>query len=1057
MSVRPPRSELEASALSHPAEEELGRLEEQHLREEAEEAARTFVDAPRPLALSLPEGGRLPRSEAWLARLYAGERIVREKKPPVFDALRSVGPWMVSVDEPPLAVLDAMSQTATVCEGFAEDAVVQAYLEGRFGETLVAADDTTAGHWAAQAFAERLSALAPGFEHVSFVNSGAEACEKALALAKASSPPGRTRVLAFEGSFHGRTLLALHASFNPQKRAPFEFEGHEVIFAPFPEWPDPSAPEPPSPPDFLAAVAEGRLSELASPDPLFAAELSSLRAVDEALRRGDVFAVIVEPMQSEGGDRYATSRFFRALRLLTRHHAVPLVMDEVQTGFGLGGTFFWHRRFGLVDRAGFPDSPDFITLAKRAQVGVVLSKTADPEPTSAHTASLLRGLVHAEVMSEDSYAAVVEDEVRRRLEAMKAKYPRLVERPRVTGYALAFDLPSPELLNAYLEQRFYRGAIVFGAGHRTVRYRLSRGFGEREIELLFDAIDRSLAFLEARPGERPPPWEDLAPTAPSAETRALPELRVRRADASERDLLLPRILELEASVYEPARRDSPERLGLAFDDPDGVAVVAELREGEGWTLVGCALGAPLERFAEVAGPDRDAMLGRANTLYSIALTVAPDHHGLGLGRHLKHCQVEAAREVRRPDGSPRYEFISGRNRVGRTDAMMRINWTLGAIDLGRISGVYDDPEAEALYYRQPIGAPRPIREASAQKTRVFVPESLVRAEREGLLYGPAVNKLTLCNYVTPGVVRAVEWIASLAPELPHLYLTSSRDECFDKTVRLLKWHRKKGRVVLGLEGGYVGHTTAAARSLSDPAVHRQGSGYFRDWARLPHPEEVGEPAFERAIEEAIASSGGPDFVLGIVVEGLQERTGRMLSPEAFASLARVRAKFGVPIVLSESATATYRSGRGPFFVSGARFLPDVLFWWDGGQVGFLHVSGALFVRTPLTFVSTWDGDELSLVRTHHRLREARRIDVVAASERLDESLAPLVRAGVSVRGVGLSRVVHFAEPTRLAEVLRGEGVEALAFPHGAVSLRPRHDLGAEAYAGLGKALERIVR
>ena len=89
-------------------------------------------------AIQRPAGGVLPESAALLARLYAGDRVPKEKKPPVFDHLRSAGPWMVSIDAEPLAVLDGMSQTATVVGGFAEDPVVRAYTEGEFADTLVA-------------------------------------------------------------------------------------------------------------------------------------------------------------------------------------------------------------------------------------------------------------------------------------------------------------------------------------------------------------------------------------------------------------------------------------------------------------------------------------------------------------------------------------------------------------------------------------------------------------------------------------------------------------------------------------------------------------------------------------------------------------------------------------------------------------------------------------------------------------------------------------------------------------------------------------------------------
>ncbi|HWU91271.1 MAG TPA: aldehyde dehydrogenase family protein, partial [Kofleriaceae bacterium] len=401
---------------------DLDLLERQHAAEEAAEAGRHLLDLPRPMHLARPAGGRLPQSEALLARLYAGDRVPKEKKPPVIDHLRSAGPWMVSIDTQPLAVLDGMSQTATVVGGFAEDPVVRAYVEGEFAETLVENGDTALGEtWAAAAFASTLRQLVPGLPHVTFVASGAEANEKAMALCRINCPrKDATRVLAFEGSFHGRTLLALHATHSPSKRAPFELPGYQVRFAPYPLWPEPGE-EPAAPSGFYAACATGALDELrerfgdAKDDALLAAEVASLAAVHEALSSGEYFCTIIEPMQSEGGDRYATERFFRGLRLLTRYHQTFLVFDEVQVGFGLGGPFAWHSKFRLLNQRGQPDYPDAVTFAKRAQVGVVMSRFADPEPASAHNASLVRGRIHADMVSTPHTAERLEKLVQPRL------------------------------------------------------------------------------------------------------------------------------------------------------------------------------------------------------------------------------------------------------------------------------------------------------------------------------------------------------------------------------------------------------------------------------------------------------------------------------------------------------------------------------------------------------------------------------------------------------------------------------------------------------------------
>jgi acyl-CoA reductase-like NAD-dependent aldehyde dehydrogenase/4-aminobutyrate aminotransferase-like enzyme len=1070
---------------------DLDRLEAQHAAEEAAEATRTLVDHARPMAMHRPKGGHLPQSEKWLARLYAGDRVAKEKKPPVFDHLRSAGPWFVSIDDEPLSVIDGMSQTATVCAGFGEDPVVRALVEGAFGDTLVENDDTALGETeAAAAYANTLRQLVPGLPHVAFVASGAEANEKALALARLHCPRAEaTKVLAFEGSFHGRTYLALHATWSPTKRAQFELAGHHVTFAPFPVWERPSADdEPHAPSGFYAAAAAGDAALLrerfgdAKDDALLAAEVASLCAVHEALKSGQYFACIVEPMQSEGGDRYGTERFFRALRLLTRHHDTSLVFDEVQTGFGLGGSFAWHTRFRLHNRRGQPDAPDAVTFAKRAQVGVVMSRFEDPEPGSAHNASLVRGRIHAEMMSTEHAAQRIEKLVRPRLAAIAAAFPHLVHAPRAAGYAFAFDLPTPAHLDAFLGQRFWRGAIVFGAGTKTARYRLSESFLAREIDQLFDAIRRSLSWLDAHPDKKPPEWEDLAAGQATHASPDTSKVRFRQvAQGEEAMALLPAILDIEYQVYEPARRTPPAEIRAALEDVEGSTIIAETLSASGpaenagpdgsvtrggtWMLVGFGIGAPLEHAKDVEGPDGDPMLGKHNTMYSVSITVAPGWQASGIGRRIKEMQVRDAHARRNAAGAARYRYVTGRNRVGRTAQMTHLNRVFGAHVVQVLTGQYEDPEGQAIYYRIPLGAiapeaalrapadrPKPIDLASGL-TRVFAhaPQSLRDAEASGLLYGPAVNKITLMNYATTGMIRAIEHLGALVPELPHLYLTSSRDEAFDKSLRLFKLGRKQAQIAIGLDGGYVGHTVASARSLSDPDVHAGGPAHFA-WPRVPHPAVAGTEATIAAIRAAVAAAGGADKVFAFYYEIVQERTGRVIPADFWPALAALRKELDLTLAAVETTSASYRTGLGPFAYASTGVVPDAMLWWGGGQTGYLHTTARWFVGTPLTLVSTWDGDELSLVRQHHQLRAARRLDVAAASRALDAALA-----GVESRGLGLYRVIDAgAKADAIARGLAERGVIVRRFAQGRLGVVPALDTAAADAAALAAALKGLA-
>jgi 4-aminobutyrate aminotransferase-like enzyme len=491
-------------------------------------------------------------------------------------------------------------------------------------------------------------------------------------------------------------------------------------------------------------------------------------------------------------------------------------------------------------------------------------------------------------------------------------------------------------------------------------------------------------------------------------------------------------------------------------------------------LVAFAIGAPLEQSKDVEGPDDDPMLGKRNSMYSVSITVAPSFQSSGIGRKLKELQLRDAARRTKPDGTPRYRYVTGRNRVGRTAQMTHLNRVFGAHVVSILTGQYEDPEGQAMYYRIPIGAirPDPVVKQEVLATRAKHPtalddddidfdlasgltkpfaqcESLRKAEDRGLLYGPAVNKLTLMNYVTPATVRALEWIGSLVPELPHIYLTSSRDESVDKALRLIRVTRKTAQVAIGLQGGYYGHTAASCRSLSDPEVHLGGPAHFH-WPRVPHPALAGTAATIAALRAAVDAAGGPSKMLGFVYEIVQERTGLVLPADFVAELAKLRKELDLPLIAVENTTHTYRSGKGAFISSALGLIPDVLAWWGGAQTGYLHCAPKWFIGTPLTLVSTWDGDELSLIRQHHYLRAARKIDVTAASAAFEAALTPLGK----VHGLGAYRVVDAGERAHaIATGLADRGIAVRRFPNDRIAIIPALDQLDAAAAALAAAVK----
>ena len=179
--------------------------------------------------------------------------------------------------------------------------------------------------------AEELNARVPGStpKKSIFVTTGAEAVENAIKIARAHT--GRRGVIAFNGGFHGRTLLAmgLTGKITPYKNLFGPFPG-EVYHAPFP-------------------IPYHGISEK---DSLKA--LNNLFKVDIA--PSDVAAIIIEPVQGEGGFYPASDNFMRSLRALCDEHGIVLISDEIQTGFGRTGKFFATEYSGI--------EPDVVTVAK---------------------------------------------------------------------------------------------------------------------------------------------------------------------------------------------------------------------------------------------------------------------------------------------------------------------------------------------------------------------------------------------------------------------------------------------------------------------------------------------------------------------------------------------------------------------------------------------------------------------------------------------------------------------------------------------------------------------
>ena len=302
--------------------------------------------------------------------------------------------------------------------------------------------------------AERLLELAPfrGPAKAAFFNAGTEAVENAIKFAR--SYTRRPAVIAFEGAFHGRTLLSLTLT---SKARPYKAGlgplAPEVYRVPFP-----NAYRGPSADEALAALE---------------------RAVVTQVAADDVAAIIFEPQQGEGGFVPAPQAFVEGLRRIADEHGIVLVADEVQTGFGRTGPMFAMEHFGV--------EPDLMTLAKSIAGGLPLSavlgkaRVMDAPPDSAiggtyvgNPVAQAAALAVLDVFEEERLLARGRDlgeTMRARMLEWQERFPRIGD-VRGLGPMLALELvrdpatkePAPELATAIVEAAAQRGLLLLKAG-----------------------------------------------------------------------------------------------------------------------------------------------------------------------------------------------------------------------------------------------------------------------------------------------------------------------------------------------------------------------------------------------------------------------------------------------------------------------------------------------------------------------------------------------------------------------------------------------------------------
>jgi L-lysine 6-transaminase len=413
----------------------------------------------------------------------------------VLDLERSHGPFVVDA-KTGAEFLDFSSFYASNPLGFAPPALTDPEFRERLvrAATLKVANPDFYTTYFAE-FVETLSRTAapPTHPHYFFVEGGSLAIENAMKVAfdwkvRHNLIEGRgelgSQILHFEQAFHGRSGYSLSVTnTDPAKTLHF------------PKFPWPRLPNPAMrfPQDAAALDEVQELERLT----LAKAE----RAFD--VHGPDIAAILIEPIQGEGGDNHFRAEFLQALRKMADERGALLIFDEVQTGVGLTGTWWAHQQLGAT--------PDIICFAKKLQVGGILVSTRVddvdsvfkvPSRISSTWGGSLVDMVRAtRILETIDDEALLSNATQRGLELQTGlatlgdRFRGLVRNVRGRGLMCAIDLPTPEQRTAVIKNAFAERLLLLPCGQHSVRFRPFLNVQSEHLQEMLTRLARAIELV----------------------------------------------------------------------------------------------------------------------------------------------------------------------------------------------------------------------------------------------------------------------------------------------------------------------------------------------------------------------------------------------------------------------------------------------------------------------------------------------------------------------------------------------------------------------------------
>jgi L-lysine 6-transaminase len=340
-------------------------------------------------------------------------------------------------------------------------------------------------------------AMPESLPHLFLISGGALAVENALKASfdwkvrmnfqKGYTREQGTQVIHFQQAFHGRSGYTLSLTNTADLR--------KTIYFPKFDWPRVLNPK------ITFPLLEENLRKVEK------AEQMSIQQIKRAILENpdDIAAIIIEPIQGEGGDNHFRAEFFKELRTIADENDILLIFDEVQSGLGISGKMWAYQHFGV--------EPDIVAFGKKAQVcGIIAGRRIDTVENNvfvqsgrlnstwgANLVDMVRSQRYLEIIEEENLVAnagKVGDYFQDQLLNLQEKCPKMVSNVRGRGLFIAFDLPAYFIRDKFMIEAKKKGMLVLKCGERSIRFRPSLNITNEIVDEAIDIANLTLDSLQ---------------------------------------------------------------------------------------------------------------------------------------------------------------------------------------------------------------------------------------------------------------------------------------------------------------------------------------------------------------------------------------------------------------------------------------------------------------------------------------------------------------------------------------------------------------------------------